>query len=370
MPLPPGQQWAARDRWPVIGERAPLVEPGCDAAAWTVRVAGLVARPRQYTLDELWARCDRERSIDLHCVTRWSKPAVRFRGVLLADLLAEVQPTDAARYVSFVARSSRRHDTTLPLADAVELGTMLALECEGEPLAEVHGGPIRVIVPERYLYKSLKWLDVIELLESDRLGFWERTAGYHNRADPWRAERYMAPQLSRDAMRRVLASRDFSGRELRSLDAADADLAGLNAARSILRDADFSRARLVGACFDGANLSNARFLAADLREASFRAADLEGADFAGADLRGADLRGATLTAASFTSPAVGGDAASISEGGAESRSRAQLPPARIDARTRWDDSALEQLMPREREFLEQARGAASGPRRGHSASDG
>ncbi len=74
---------------------------------------------------------------------------------------------------------------------------MIVWSVEGQSLTSEHGGPLRMIVPGRYLYKSLKWLTRIELLEIDRLGYWEAEAGYHNHADPWREERYLAPELTK-----------------------------------------------------------------------------------------------------------------------------------------------------------------------------
>ncbi len=293
--LPPRQQLVAEGKWPLVGERLPRVsdEP------WTVSLAGAVARPHTIGLDDLLALPSVERQVDIHCVTRWSKLGVRFRGALLANLLEKAQPLGEARFVSFVARSERDHSTSLPLADALALGTLVAWEAEGRPLEEAHGGPVRVVVPGRYFYKSLKWLTRIELLATDRLGYWEAEAGYHNEADPWREQRDMAPTLTRQQVRDVLARRDFAGRDLRSLDARLHDLAGLDARDALLRDADFRGCRLSRACFDRANLSNAHLDQADLRDATFRGADVEGASFLDADLRGADFQGASLFGASF-----------------------------------------------------------------------
>lgn len=337
--LPPGQQLAAPDKWPTVGERSPRR----DDAQWTVSIAGLVARPRVWTLEELTALPQVEAVIDIHCVTRWSKLGLRFRGVALATLVEQAQPKTEARYVSLVARSERAHSTSLPLADALALGTLLVLEAEGRPLATEHGGPVRTVTPGRYFYKSLKWLERIELLADDRLGYWEAETGYHNAADPWLEQRYMAPALTRAEMREVLATRDFRGRDLRSLAAADAALDGLRAAEALLRDADFRRASLVEADFEGANLSNGRLAGADLRRARFVAADCEGANFAGADLRGADFRGASLFGATFCETDAAGNA---------------VQPARFDAETRIDAAALEQLTPAQeicvRRLLDQA----------------
>ena len=115
-PLPPGQQWAASGKWPLVGERTPRH----DDSPWTLTIAGAVARPFSCTLDELSSLSQQEQAIDIHCVTRWSRPEVRFSGVMLSALLDRAQPAPAARFVSFVARSARAHSTSLPLADALE----------------------------------------------------------------------------------------------------------------------------------------------------------------------------------------------------------------------------------------------------------
>lgn len=297
-----------------------------------------------YRLDELHSRGTIRQVIDIHCVTRWSKLAVEFVGVPLAELIERSRPAADAQYVSFVARSERNHSTSLPLADALSLGALVALEAEGHPLPVEHGGPVRVIVPGRYFYKSLKWLERIELLASDRLGYWEREAGYHNRADPWREERYLAPALSKREMAAVLATRDFSNRDLRSIDARGHDLAGLIARGALLRDADFRDCELRAACFDGANLANAHLQGADLRGASFLSADLEGTDFISADLRGADLRGASLFGATFCG-------------------ESNQPPALIDATTLFDAASLEQLTPLEAEHVVRAAQSTAGNNR-------
>lgn len=334
--LPPGQQLAAPGKWPLVGERLPAADDG----PWTVSIAGLVAEPRTWLVDDLRALGWVEAIVDIHCVTRWSKLGVRFGGVLLADLLAAAGPRANAGFASFVAHSSRRHSTSLPLADAVALRTMVALEADGKPLAIEHGGPVRVVTPGRYFYKSLKWLRRIDVLAEDRLGYWEAEAGYHNTADPWREQRFLSASLSRQEMRDVLAERKFAGRDLRSLDAAGHDLAGLDARGALLRNADFSRANLASANFAGANLSNAHFAAADLRGASFHKADVEGADFAAADLRGADFRGASLIGATFFVLGKARDELSAA--------------ANIDRTTMFDEKGLDDLMSKQAAFVREA----------------
>jgi DMSO/TMAO reductase YedYZ molybdopterin-dependent catalytic subunit len=293
--LPPRQHLAARDKWPTVGERLPRR----DGAAWTVTIGGAVARPETLSLADLQTLPQTEETLDIHCVTRWSKQGVRFSGVLLSTLLDRARPDAAAPFVSFTARSERGHSTSLTLADARALRVLVALTVDGSALDEARGGPVRIVVPRRYFYKSVKWLESIELLTEDRLGYWESTAGYHNTGDVWREQRYATGENSQSEIDAILAGRDLSDRDLRSLQAAGRDLAGLIARRALLRDADFRGCQLRGACFDGANLNNARFEGTDLRDASFRDADLEGADFSGADLRGALFVGASLFGASF-----------------------------------------------------------------------
>ncbi len=302
-------------------------------------VNGEVKCPRVFSLDALLAMPKRELVVDIHCVTRWSKLAVRFQGVPLVNLITVVEPTKRARFVSFVARTERNHSTSLALDQALSLDCLVAFEAEGRPLATEHGGPVRLIVPQRYFYKSLKWLSRIELLAEDRLGYWERTAGYHNGADPWREQRYIASRISKGEAAAILTGRDLRRRKLLGLVAEGRDLAGLRAERSVLRDANFSDCSLVGACFDGANLSNAHFERACLQGASFRGADLDGANFAGADLRSACLLADSMVAASFSGPAV----KSPSAGGAQ-----------FDESTQFATQLIEQLTPVQQAYVQAA----------------
>lgn len=333
--LPPHQQLAAPDRWPLVGEKAP--DPQRANRPWSIVIRGLVERERVWTLDELRALPQVERVVDLHCVTRWSKLGAHFGGVPLKALLERCRPTPRARYLSFVARSARAHSTSLPLEVALEQDVLLALRYEGQPLPPEHGGPLRTVVPQRYFYKSLKWLEAIEVLREDRLGYWEREAGYHNAADPWQEQRYIVPDLDSAHYRKLLQKRNFSGQNLLGLDAQGRELSGLNAHEAQLRDAHFERANLEGARFEGANLSNAHFNDAHLRGATFVGADCEGADFRGADVRGVDFTRASLFGVTFVDEAPD--------------SRAAL----VDATTRIDARSLAQLTPPQQTFVLQAR---------------
>lgn len=297
--IPPNQQLVNDHRWPVVGEKLPR----CDHDPWTITIAGEVESERVVPLSELTSMPLVRRQIDVHCVTRWSKLKMSFTGIPLLDLIhhCDSKPVwnASARFVSFVARSDRSHSTSLPLQQVIALDPLIAVQAEGKPMATEHGGPVRMVVPGKYFYKSVKWIERIEFLEDDRLGYWEADAGYHNNADPWREERYIAATIGKQEAARLIEQRDFSGRELMSLQAGGRDLQQLNARGAMLRNADFRNANLRGANFAHANLSNAHLHSADLRRADFRGADLEGADFSGADLRAADLRNASLFGCSF-----------------------------------------------------------------------
>ena len=319
--LPPGQQLVAAGKWPTVGERLPRR----DSSPWTVQVCQQGDMLRTLSLHELRALGVELRRVDIHCVTRWSKLDVAFEGVRLAAVLAACGISAANGFVSFVARSSRGHSTSLAMADTVRLDPLVALAADGQPLSEERGGPVRVVVPDRYFYKSLKWLERIEVLDEDRLGYWESTAGYHNLADPWQEQRYLAATIAPAEARRILQQRDLRGRDLLSLVATGLSLPGLQAEGAQLRNADFRNCQLPEANFAGANLSNAHFLGADLRRGNFSAADLEGADFAGADLRGANFGGSRLFGASLVDASSG---------------RAPL----VDTQTRFDLDSLNQLV--------------------------
>src|SRR5436309_1193826 len=125
-PLPPNQQLVAPGKWPVVGEKSPRRsdEP------WTVTVDGLVENRHVWSLDELRSLPQVEVTVDIHCVTRWSKPGARFSGVPLTYTLNLAGLLPQARFISFTARSDRGHSTSLALADAVELDVLLALSCD------------------------------------------------------------------------------------------------------------------------------------------------------------------------------------------------------------------------------------------------
>lgn len=332
--LPPGQQLVAADKWPFVGERTPRKSD----APWTLEITGSLQRPTIYSLEELFQLPSTDMTVDIHCVTRWSRLGMNFRGVLLETLIERAGVNPDAQFVSFVARSERNHSTSLSLKEAIELKTLIAHKLDDQILPSEHGGPIRSIVPGKYFYKSVKWLEKIEFLCEDRLGYWEADAGYHNNADPWHEERYMAATLNKRQARELLESKDFRGLDLRSIDASNRQLTRLLAAGALLRNADFRGSNLQFADFSQANLSNARFNNSNLQNVNFVASDLEGADLSGSDLRNADLSNSSLFGASFCQ----GDAGSS----------AFEEPAVIDSTTKIPAKASEFLTPIQIQFLQ------------------
>ena len=180
--LPPGQYLT--EKWPVL--HAGTV-PKTDLATWDFRVFGQVESPVTLSWDEFTALPTREITIDIHCVTRWSRFDTTFKGVHWSELAQLVTPKPSARYV--VAHAEQDFTANVPLAALEDEEALLAYEADGEPLTPEHGWPLRLVIPKRYFWKSAKWLRGIELLDHDEPGFWERL-GYHNEADYWKEERY------------------------------------------------------------------------------------------------------------------------------------------------------------------------------------
>ena len=180
--LPPGQYLT--EKWPVL--HAGTV-PKVDLATWDFRVWGEVENPIRLSWEELKYLPAAEVTVDIHCVTRWSRFDTSFRGVHWRDLAELVRPKPSARFV--VAHAEQGYTSNLPL-EAIEADdALIAYEADGEPLTPDHGWPLRLMVPSRYFWKSAKWLRGLELLDHDQPGFWERY-GYNNNADFWKEERY------------------------------------------------------------------------------------------------------------------------------------------------------------------------------------
>jgi DMSO/TMAO reductase YedYZ molybdopterin-dependent catalytic subunit len=180
--LPPGQHLVTN--WPVLDLGA---QPEIVPQRWNLQVYGAVATPLNLDLAGLMALPQTASRSDMHCVTSWSRYDNEWSGVSTRDLIAAVQPRADAAYV--LLHSYDGYTTNLTLADFAEQNALLAVSWSGKPLTREHGGPVRVIVPHLYLWKSAKWIRQIEFRTHDAPGFWE-VHGYHNRADPWKEERY------------------------------------------------------------------------------------------------------------------------------------------------------------------------------------
>ncbi len=192
--LPPGQSPTVK--WPVLSiEQTPTLA----AREWTLTVDGAVQEP--FTLDfaQLTAEPQVDWHGDVHCVTRWSKFGMDWRGVEVTRLLQRARPLPQAAFL--LAESVGGYTTNLPLSDVTEHPALVAFAADGTPLEPEHGGPVRLFVPHLYLWKSAKWLSRLQVLEHDELGFWERN-GYHHRGDPWREERHSVSDYVARAMRR------------------------------------------------------------------------------------------------------------------------------------------------------------------------
>jgi len=180
--LPPGQYLT--EKWPVL--HAGTV-PRTDLSTWDFKITGEVAEPLTLTYDELQALPQTEITVDIHCVTRWSRFDTSFRGVHWRELAALVRPKPSARFV--LAQAEQGFTANIPLEALEDDKSLIAWEADGAPLEAEHGWPLRLVVPSRYFWKSAKWLRGLELLSADQPGFWERY-GYHNDADYRKEQRY------------------------------------------------------------------------------------------------------------------------------------------------------------------------------------
>jgi DMSO/TMAO reductase YedYZ molybdopterin-dependent catalytic subunit len=182
MRLPPEQTLIKK--WTVLTAEA---IPAFDPVTYRFRIWGAVEEPLDLGWEELRALPRTQLTADFHCVTAWSRFDNAWEGIAVRDLLARVRPKPEAKYV--LAHSWSGYTTNMPLADLDDDDTLVAFQHDGEELSREHGGPVRLVVPKLYAYKSAKWLSGLEFLEKDKPGFWE-VRGYHNHADPWKNERY------------------------------------------------------------------------------------------------------------------------------------------------------------------------------------
>jgi DMSO/TMAO reductase YedYZ molybdopterin-dependent catalytic subunit len=178
--VPPGQYLT--EDFPVLSAGP---TPHTPLDRWTFTIDGEVDAPHRWTWDEFRALPSERFTVDIHCVTKWSKLDTEWEGVPVDALLDGVDTT--AEYV--LAYCDGGYTTNLPLEDVTGGKAWVAFGYGGEPLEPEHGGPARLLVPHLYFWKSAKWVRGLSLLAEDEPGFWERY-GYHNYGDPWREQRY------------------------------------------------------------------------------------------------------------------------------------------------------------------------------------
>jgi DMSO/TMAO reductase YedYZ molybdopterin-dependent catalytic subunit len=180
--LPPGQHLVKN--WPVLDLG---IEPAIALSSWRLDIGGEIEVPITLDWSAFKALPQVETVSDIHCVTSWSRYDNRWNGVSTQELAAHAGIKPAAQFA--ILTSHDGYTTNLALADFLSEDALLAHSWEGEALAAEHGGPMRLVVPHLYFWKSPKWLRRIEFATADHPGFWE-VRGYHNHADPWKEERY------------------------------------------------------------------------------------------------------------------------------------------------------------------------------------
>ena len=180
--LPPGQSLTLK--WPVLHAGS---VPRFDAARWDFNIDGLVDEPARFTWQEFRALPQSEVDSDFHCVTRWSRLNNHWKGVLFTEVLQRTKAKPTAEYVLVLAEEG--YTANIPLKDLQRPDVLFAFEHDNTPLTAEHGGPVRLVVPHLYAWKSAKWVRGFTLLDHDQLGFWERN-GYHAYGDPWKEQRY------------------------------------------------------------------------------------------------------------------------------------------------------------------------------------
>jgi DMSO/TMAO reductase YedYZ molybdopterin-dependent catalytic subunit len=181
--VPPGQ---------FVTERFPVLHYGPtphyeDLDDWDLRVFGLVEAEKVFTWPDLMALATQTETVDIHCVTRWSKLDTTWTGIPWRTLLQQIRVKPEATPV--MAHCENDFTTNIGLDVLDDDDTMLAYLYEGKPLEPDHGYPLRLFVPKKYFWKSAKWLRGLEFMRGDRPGFWERS-GYHMQGDPWLEERF------------------------------------------------------------------------------------------------------------------------------------------------------------------------------------
>ncbi len=179
--LPPGQ--ALTDKWPVFSATG---IPRFDPETWRFRVSGLVDQSLTLTYSECLRLPHVESRSDIHCVTRWSKLDNLWEGVAFSVIAGLAKPRPEAKFVLFGCMAP--YTSNIPLEACMQDDVLFAHSHDGIPLLPEHGWPLRLVVPELYFWKSAKWVNSVQFMDKDRLGFWEKL-GYHNDGNPWEEQR-------------------------------------------------------------------------------------------------------------------------------------------------------------------------------------
>lgn len=180
--LPPGQREVKN--WPVLDLG---IQPEIPLESWELMVDGLVENPVTWNWAQFQAQPQQQFLTDIHCVTAWSRYDNHWDGVSARHLLSVVKPKPEARHIVFHSHDGYTTNVKLEVFDDEDV--LLAHSWEGKPITTEHGGPVRVIIPKYYFWKSAKWVKRIEFVAEDQPGFWEER-GYHNEGDPWTEQRY------------------------------------------------------------------------------------------------------------------------------------------------------------------------------------
>jgi DMSO/TMAO reductase YedYZ molybdopterin-dependent catalytic subunit len=181
--LPPGQQ-AVKRLFDMGG-----VEGTVNIANWKLQLHGEVEREITLTFQELLELSQADLTCDVHCVTGWTLLDSKWRGVRLTTIMDLVNTRESAGFVIFEAAAG--YTSNIPIGEARKENVILAHTFFGKELPRAHGAPVRALVPDRYFYKSAKWLEGIKFTARDEPGYWERQ-GYSNSADPWKEERFQS----------------------------------------------------------------------------------------------------------------------------------------------------------------------------------
>jgi len=180
--LPPGQR---------VVSRAPLRHVGAipkfDEKTWSLTVSGLVESPLNLSWQDFLGLPKVTSVSDFHCVEGWSVLDQRWQGVPFRAIVEMVKPKGEAKYVTFECDDG--YTTSLPITDLLDENVLLVYKLEGRFLEPKHGGPLRLLVPKKYAYKSAMWVRKISFASERELGYWE-SQGYSDTADPWKEERY------------------------------------------------------------------------------------------------------------------------------------------------------------------------------------